>query len=228
MSIPRPVQFAAFAFMAALAISHQAFAEETFPAQARLFMATTSINPAELNQEMSSEGLKGFDGIGQIGVEITYPITRFLDVGMRYGRRNVTKDELSADTATAYQGSVQQDAILLLARLPILRTSLLKFDVFGGVGGSNTTFELKSASRDGTLSRKATDDVFASPILSYGASAGIGFKKFYLYVEGGFDRNRVTPLSSSGNMSGSVNSLELSGQYFMIGLLFDGISATKK
>ncbi|MCM2279600.1 MAG: hypothetical protein NDJ89_16115 [Oligoflexia bacterium] len=211
-----------------LAFSAPARADsKSFPAQGRLFIGNTMIHPDELNNEMTAQGLNTFNGLTGFGVEITYPALRFLDLGMRYTRHLAMEYE-SAGNSTLYYGAIGQNAILLLARVPFLRTSVFKFDVFGGVGGTNTSFELKTASVDGKLTKTGPAEWFAAPIWSYGASAGVGYKQFCFFVEGGFERNVVRKLESFGTMTGNVGTLDLSGRYVMLGLLFDGITASSR
>ncbi|MCM2321827.1 MAG: hypothetical protein NDJ90_01035 [Oligoflexia bacterium] len=200
---------------------------KSFPAQGRLFVGNTVVRPTELNREMTAQGLDTFNGLTSFGVEITYPALRFLDLGMRYTRR-LGMEYVSGGNSTLHYGAIGQNAILLLARVPFLRTSVFKFDIFAGAGGTNTTLEMKTPSLDGKLSKVGPAEWFAAPTWSYGASAGLGYKKFYFFVEGGFERNVITKMASSGTMTGNVGTLDLSGRYVMLGLLFDGISASRK
>jgi hypothetical protein len=202
---------------------------ESFPAQGRLFVGNTFISPAELNSEMSAQGLTPFKGMPELGLEITYPLWRLLDVGMRYSRRGATEYLAGSTAATTFRGDLRQDSILLLARVPVVRTQVLKFDLFAGFGGNNTTFEIASAGENGQLTRKASSELWvASPEASAGASVGVGYRKFFLYVEGGYDLNRAHHLARTGTVGGSVGTIDLSGPYVLLGVLFDGISGTKQ
>ena len=213
----------------ALAMPSQGRADDkSFPAQARLFVGVAKIDPKDVNPLMSSQGLQSFSALAQYGVEITYPLLRYLDVGMRYSRRGITQHENGAGTLPLYSGTISQDAIFLLARVPVVRTSLFKFDVFGAAGGSNTGFDLRSAAQNGSLTKREAKDWVASPIAAYGASAGIGYQRFYLFAEGGMEHNTVSRMAHSGTLNGSVSSLGLTGPYALIGILFDGISATQR
>jgi hypothetical protein len=225
MNLPLILAFTALTlspFASALA------SENNFPIQGRLFVGNTFISPTELNNEMAAQGLQKFTGIPEIGVEITYPLIRLLDVGMRYTRKGATQYDVGSTTSTTNRGDIRQDSILLLARVPFVRTSLFKFDVFAGLGGNNTTFEIKSAAENGQLTKKASSSYwFASPEFSAGASAGLGFQKVFLFLEGGYDRARATGLSRTGNVGSNVSAIDISGPYVMLGLLFDGISSRK-
>ncbi len=200
----------------------------TFRAQARLFFGTTKVNPTDANSLMSSQSLNSFDNLAQVGVEINYPVLRFLDVGMRFAHKFNARYEQNGNMSVNNSGQITQEALLLLARIPLFRSSVFKFDLFGGVGGSNTNFAIKTTSLDGKYSKNFTDDFLASPYFAAGASVGVGYKSFYLYVEGGYDRNRVIHLKPSGTVPSTDATLDLTGPYVMIGLLFDGITVTQK
>lgn len=198
-----------------------------FPAQGRIFGGAIQADPKDVNTELAAQSLKEMDTVPQIGVEITYPLLKFLDVGMRYSRRGTVYDEETPSPTTEYEAEFKQDAILLLARVPLLKTSLLHVDVFGGVGGTNTTLKIKSATQDGEISKKESGDWVAAPYFSYGASFAIGYKWIYLFFEGGMESNKIEDFKRTGNVNNNIETIDLSGSYVSIGLMFDGIKATK-
>lgn len=208
--------------------SASAFADNgSFRAQARLFFGFSFADPAEVNTMMQSQGLQKFDKIGNPGVEITYPVASFLDVGLRYAFKFNTMFQDPNNISSNY-GGIKQHAILLVARVPIIRSSNFKLDVFAGAGGTNSTFELKTPGFDGKFTKSATDDWFASPYFAAGASTGVGMKDFFLFAEVGLERNNVTKLTPSGTVPGSLSAIALSGPYAMVGILFDGITVRKQ
>ncbi|MCM2281892.1 MAG: hypothetical protein NDI61_08605, partial [Bdellovibrionaceae bacterium] len=75
---------------------------------------------------------------------------------------------------------------------------------------------------------RESNDWFASLYSSYGASLAIGYKKVYLVFEGGYQSNTVDKFKSTGIMNDNIQKLNLSGGYATIGLLFDGVSTSKK
>lgn len=198
------------------------------PVQARLFAGSTSVDPQNLNSELTAQGLKKMNSITQFGVEVSYPALKFFDVGIRYNKRIALQDELVAASSTEYKAEINQDSALLIGRVPFFKSTFVRMDGFAGIGGSNTTLKMKTASQDGELSRKDSSGWFASPYASYGGSVAIGYKQFYLVIEGGVETNKVTNLKRTGTMNGNINTIDFSGSFFTVGLLFDGISATKK
>lgn len=192
--------------------------------QGRLFLANNSIDRFNtLNTALESDGLNAIDKTDNLGVEITFPLFRFLEPGMRYTRRSATALESPDNPITNYEAKLSQDTIMLMVRLPIIRSSFFRYDVFGGVGGSNTKLKLHTASGSGELSRAKSGDWVASPTYAIGSSIGIGFRHILLFLEGGHEKNTVDKLKSSGTVPAGINSIDLSGSYFMLGIMFDGI-----
>lgn len=199
-----------------------------FAAQARLFIGSTTVKPTVWNTELTNLGLKDYKDVGHYGVEIMKPIASQLSVGMRYTKRHVGRDEINGDSSTNYESVINQDSILLLARMPLLKKEIFMLDLFGGVGGSNTTLRLRSATQNGELTKRETNDWLASPYFSLGASAAVGMGKFFFFTELGYDSNRVESFKRSEGLTTNVSALDLSGSYVSIGILFDGITATSK
>ncbi len=206
--------------------SSTAFAKDLGLVQGRVFIANTNINPTNVNDNITNEGLKKLDKTMNFGVEITFPALKFFEAGMRYTHRQFDADP--TNSATSYQAKGTQESILLLARVPIIKASMFRFDVFGGVGGNNTKLSIKSSAYDGELTKTAASDWFATPYYSAGASAGFGFHNVYLYAEGGYEYNKVNNFKKSGTVNPNINTLDLRGNYFMIGLMFDGIKGFTK
>ena len=206
----------------------QSFAAAQFPAKARLFVGVTTVDPEDVNEEMTAQGLKEFENVSKLGVEITYAAAKFFDVGLNYTHRQMDRDELNSTPSTDWNASLKQDSVSMVGRLPFLKSKFVRMDVFAAVGGTNTTLTVKTATQDGELSRKESNDWFASVMTTYGASIAVGYKKFYLVLEGGIEANKVGSLKRSGNLNSNVETIDLSGSYASIGLLFDGITASTK
>ncbi len=199
-----------------------------FIGQGRLFLGSTTIKPDDLNQEMTAQGLKEFSGIGKYGVEITYPVMKHLDVGINYSHRNVFSEEMVPNSTTNYEGVIDQDTVLLVARAPLYKTNSVRFDIFGGLGGSNTSFKIRSTAQNGELTRKEGGDWFASVATAFGASVGVGYNNVYFIIEGGIETNKVDSFKRSGTVNTNVDAIDLSGSYVMVGLMFDGIKTFTK
>jgi hypothetical protein len=218
------INFLAFIFLST-AIPVMA---ESFPVTARLFIGQTGISPDNLNTEMTAQSIKNFKDVNQMGIEATYSQFKHFEFGFRYTKHYAKNEEEPANPATDFYGTLNQDSVMFVVRIPFVKTNFFRADVFGGVGGSNTTFTIKTAGQDGELSRKKGNDWFATPYTAVGGSFAVGFKKFYLVAEGGIENNKIKDFDRTGNVNANITNIDLSGSYFTIGLLFDGVSATKK
>lgn len=199
-----------------------------FKAQGRVFVGSTSADPTNLNDEMNSLGLKEFKSITQYGAEITYPVLSFLDFGMRYHKIYTINKEVTETYGADYRAILDQDAVMLVARVPFLKTQLIHMDVFGAVGGTNTTLNLKTSSQTGEITRREANDWFASVVSSFGGSIAIGYKSVFLVVEGGVETNKVDSLKRTSTLNSNIQNITLSGSYVTVGLMFDGINAYSK
>ncbi len=120
---------------------------------------------------------------------------------------------------------------MLVARVGFLKTPIFRADVFAGVGGSNTSLKINTATQVGELSKKESGDWFASPCFAYGVSAAAGYKNFYFFLEVGMQNNSVSGLKMDGTLSGNtalIDKIDLSGPYFAAGFLFDGLTGSSK
>ena len=221
MQIILVVAFAIFCIL-----PQNAFAKDV-PAQVRLFAGGTSVDPTDLNQELEANSLKKIDKVVNAGVEGTFPLFRFLEPGIRLTKILARADESNASPLTEYSAEIDQTALTFVARVPFVKTSLLRVDAFAAVGGTNTTVKWKTATQDGELSRRKSSDWFAEPYTAYGASVAVGYKKFYFVVEGGMQMNQVDDFTRTGTVNSNVNEIDLGGGYLTVGLMFDGLEAKK-
>jgi hypothetical protein len=217
---------AVLAILFSFATLEHAFAKE-IPVQARVFAGVSNIDPKAANAEFEAQGLKKANQVVQYGLEVTYPVANFLDLGLRFTKRNIVRDEVDSSPATEYRAEINQDSALVVARIPFFKSAFVRLDGFGGIGGTNTTLKMKTATQDGELSRKESGDWFATPYASYGGSIAIGYLHYFLVIEGGMESNKIGGLKSSGNIGNNIDSLDLSGSFFSIGFLFDGMGNIK-
>lgn len=216
-----------FAFALIMLPASFAMAKD-FPVQGRLFIGSASVDPSDVNTEFTAQSLENFDNVTQYGVEMLYPVSKLLEVGLRYTKRYVHQEEDPENPATDYYGQIDQDSAMAIVRVPFIHAGIFRADVFAGFGGTNTTLKIKTATQDGKLTKKDSGSWFASTCSSFGASAAIGYKQFYFYVEGEVDSNKVDGFKRSGTINNNIDAIDLSGSYFTVGFLFAGISASKK
>lgn len=207
----------------ALFVQSKSFAAE-FPAKGRIFIGSNSSSPADLNAEMTTQNFKTFSTVTKYGTDITYALNNIIDVGFRYEKINQTNLESVVTANQNYQATLSQDAVLGIARGPLIKNQNLKADAFLGIGVSNTTFSMKNATQDGQLSTGN----YNSPVAEAGLTFGAGYKNVFLTFEAGYVYNKVSGLQKSGTITSSMSSIDLSGPFLTIGLAFDGITATSK
>lgn len=155
-------------------------------------------------------------------MRITFPTFGILQAGLRYTRHFQNADENPADAATEFKADLTQDSMLGVVRYPFVKTDVVHVDVFGGAGLASTALTLKTAGLDGKLEKSA------SLITAAGVSVAIGYKQFYLVLEGSYETNKVDALTKTGTLNDTVTTIDLTGTSFMIGLMFDGIPIFKK
>ncbi|NUN05864.1 MAG: hypothetical protein HUU57_08880 [Bdellovibrio sp.] len=187
--------------------------------QGRLFLGSAKPSPTELNTELTAQGIKNIDLNNQYGIEITFPTFQYLSLGLRY-THHVTSQEGSL--VQAYKAEISQDGLMGVARVPLFKSDIVHFDIFAAGGVNKTTYTEKSATQDGFLESSA------SPTFAAGASVAVGYQKYFLFLEGGFESNKVESLTRSGTVTTNVNTIDLSGSYVLLGVMFDGIPVFSK
>ena len=189
--------------------------------QARLFLGSTQVSPSQLNTELAAQGLKKVDLNNQLGMEVTFPLNDTISYGLRYNRRLISQDELNSDPTTDYKVQVDQDVMAGVLRINALKHDFVRLDAVLGIGGSNTEYKIKTATQDGSLTKKGTPA--AALYTTAGVSLSLGAGKYFFVVEGGYEQNKVDGFDKSGTMNSNVDTLDFTGGYFSLGFMFDGI-----
>lgn len=207
--------------------SEVALAKE-MPVRARFYAGSTKADMTAINDIIVPQGLKKADDISQWGLEIAPIMAKYLDLGVRYTKRSAITNEDPDVDSTRYQSRLIQDSILLVARVPFFQSENVRFDVFGGAGGTNTNFSVYSSSNTGELSSQAAKDWYSSPYTAYGASLALGAKEYFFFVEAGVENNKISNFKSEGNIGGTLETLDMGGNYLIVGLLLNGIPGMTK
>lgn len=193
------------------------FAKEDL-GQARLFLGSTPIKPTKLNTELTTQGIKNLELLNQFGVEITFPTFKVLQTGLRYTRHYAHQDELVSNDVTNYRAEITQDSMMGIVRYPFFKRDHVLIDIFLGAGAGTTTYSQRDATKDGKLTNSG------SLVYAGGASLAVGYDKYFLFFETGYEGNKVGKFKKSeDSFNSTIESLDMSGTYFTIGLMFDGI-----
>jgi hypothetical protein len=208
------------AFLCAIFLSPSALASDR-TGQARLFLGSTVVSPSELNASLDSQGMRTINLNNQFGLEINFPLGDYFHYGLRYSRRIVSQDEASSNPSTDYKTDMTQDVAAGVFRLSFLRNDYLRMDAVVGIGGSNTDAKIKTASQDGEL--KKSGSPFGTLYSMAGLSLGVGKGKYFFLIEAGYEQQKVDGFKRTGTIDSSIQNINLSGEYFTIGFMFDGI-----
>jgi hypothetical protein len=182
--------------------------------------------PSDLNALIESQGLAGFNHTNSFGVEIT---KTFLGGWVEGGFRYLAKVALSGEfTNNSSKAALGQHCFQVVGRASLLQTGILRADLVAGLGGTNTEFKIEGPTSNISINRTAAEDWVSSPMMSAGASVSVGFGGVYLSLEAGYERNLVTQMNRSGNISSTISTLDFSGPYGMVALFFDGIPGYRK
>ncbi len=192
----------------------------TFPIRSRVFLGASEGKLSNVNTELRNLGLEEMGSVPFYGAELTYKVLPIVEVGLNYLKRQNTRKS-TATSSSNYGAEFDQNIFLGILRIPFIKTSVLRIDVFAGIGGSNTKLKINTASVNGEVSKKDSKEFVASFTSRYGASVGAGFKGVYFYVEGGYEDNKVNSLDRTGNINTNISSIDMSGTYGLIGLQFD-------
>ena len=197
------------------------------PISGRVFIGASDGDLTNVNNELQALGLEEFGSIPMYGAEITYAVLPVLEVGLNYVKKQNIR-ETSGGAGTDYKAEFDQDVFLAVARVPFFKTSFLRLDVFGGIGGSNTTLNINSATQSGEITKSDDSEFVASVASRYGLSVSVGYKGVYFFVEGGYENNKVDSLKRTGTLSDNISFIDMSGPYGFVGLQFDSPKITKK
>lgn len=209
--------FSKFALMTATLFSSLALAADIPPAQGRLSYGKTFINPTAVNTYLGTQSLSDMKDVNRFGAELYGQVYKYLSLGVKF---TINYKNIDGASATEY-ATLYQTNSMVMARVPIFKTDFQFVDIFAGIGLPNTKF-----TKGGTLSGELSNNE-KSLVTSAGASIGFGYKKVFLYVEGGYEWNKVGTLQRTGNISTTLDTLDLTGPYATVGLVYDGLPQAK-
>lgn len=191
------------------------------PNQIRVWVGTQSVSPGPVNDYLTSQALKTFGNVGTYGIEGTHKFLSRLNFGVRgEGKYQKVKETaaVSADPANPYYSSIQQVSALLVLRLDLVKSQFLKIDAFGAAGTTSTSMDLRTSLGDSNYSHAMT-----SPVTKVGGSVGLGWSNIYFLVEAGYESNKVGSFTRTGATTSSIDTLDLSGSFVNVGLIFQGL-----
>lgn len=189
--------------------------------QGRAFYSQMSPDPVAMKSEMQAKGVSDFGIYQRLGADFTYPVSEYIDLGARIENITSTGTQYS-HTQRTYGSKLEMNTLQALLRVPVLKTSFFRFDVFGTYGIAAAEVELATATSASSVSGRSYTTGAESRTTTYGASVGVGYNGWYLYAEAGRSVNLLGSLEHTGSLSTSFRELDLSADYIAVGFIHDG------
>lgn len=183
----------------------------------RLLGGASAIKPKDVNESFEAQHLQKVSASLLLGGELGYTLGGF-GAGIRYINNQVSRTEEPAIPYTTYSGAISQDLFLAMVHIPIVRKEYFHLGLAGGYGGASTRLKVKSSTQRGEINSK----LFDSGVSMGGAVIAVGYKFFFVEIEGGFMGNKATRFTKSGTISSEIETVDMSGTYATLNLVFYG------
>lgn len=173
--------------------------------------------PTALNTLTAPDNVDALDSIYGIGLEADARY-KWVKFGTRFKAVLMSKNAPNAPANSSAGLTVEQYSAGALVRVPLTEQDHFQFDVLAEIGGANTKIDVETSSAGkGTFSKEA--GLFGRA----GASVGVGWPTFKIYLEAGQEWNNLNNLKFEGNLANNVSEVDFSGPYYSVGLIFSGI-----
>lgn len=199
-------------------LPQQSFAGDEVINQLRLFYGQNFINPTQVNEAADAASLNQLKKFDHYGIEAARDISPKFNLGLRLGLRTTRGTPKDSSEGNEYFLYMNQVSLTALLNFSIVKTDKFRFDAFTGFGMGSTTFGIKSSGQDGKLSNGES-----GPIGQIGVSMAFGQKVVFFKIEGGYEYNKVGSMTKTGTITNNITELDLSGSYFNVGILVDGL-----
>lgn len=173
----------------------------------------------DINNLTATDGVPKLDSLTGIGIEADGRVLPWLKVGTRItGILMSASREDAPMPATSYV-TVQKYAGGILGRIPIVDKEYLLFDLVTELGISNNKIEIQTNAGKGTFTKN--NNFYQRT----GVSIGIGGPSIKFLFEAGNEWNNLSGITSEGNLTNNISSVDLSGPFFAAGIIISGIPA---
>lgn len=189
-------------------------------ANLRLFAGLQNYKLVEVNEYLIDNGVKPLESAPYVGLEITKPLFLNVSLGARLAwKYGVAKEKADppAIPLNPYYASIQQQQAMFTLRMALINSSSVHLDIFGGAGVTDTKLEIRTAAGQGRYER--SDDARGYVSMA-GATLGVGWAGYLLFVEAGQEWSELEGLKRSGYTSPSIAKLDLTGTFINAGILF--------
>ena len=208
------------AFSVSVFISTEAGANEK-RVQGRAFVSQISPEAPEFKNEFIKNGIPDLGVYLRTGADFTYPVLDYLDLGFRYENIEATGPYFFSSTGIKTSKATMR-SLQFLARIPIVKVSFFRFDVFGSYGLNSSDVEFASSTQSTKVSGGGMWHPEDAESSSYGASVAVGYNGYYFYAEAGRSININRSLVKTGTLVTTYNKFDLSADYIAFGFIYDG------
>lgn len=187
--------------------------------EVRFFITNTTFThrDEDMDSVLQADQIEPLKKVSGFGLEADAEITSWFKAGTKIkGVFNAANKKEAPMPATEYL-AIQQYSAGLTGRLMLINKDNLFLDLFGELGLSNNTIELKSSFGDAKWEK---DSHFYQRA---GASMGFGSSGFKMYVEGGYENFKIDKLNHQGTFGQNIDTIDLSGNYVAVGLVISGL-----
>lgn len=192
--------------------------------RARLFVGNYNFGLDEINSYTQPKGINPLNNIFAGGVEAAAPLFLNISAGIRATWKWNLAEEVNKTPGAInpYYTSIRSQETIGVVRMALAETAVLKADVFGGIGVAENTLDIHAATGSGTWEG-------TSMMSMAGVSAAIGYGGLFIFTEAGQEWHKAKDLKPSPNsLTTGLKTLEMSGVFFNVGLMFQGIPSFMK
>lgn len=187
--------------------------------EVRFFLTETSFanKDENVNALLQPDQIEELNKVTGFGLEVDAQVLSWFKAGTKIkGVFNGSNKKEAAFPATEYF-AIQQYSAGLTGRIGLVNKEKFFLDVFGELGLSNNTIELKATA--GTAKWEQNSYFYQRA----GSSLGFGGSGFKMYVEGGYENFKLDNLKHQGSVGQNITEMDLSGPYVGVGLIISGL-----
>jgi hypothetical protein len=177
------------------------------------------IKAAEINSFYANQQLKEIHRLPGLKLDVAFnPLSRVF-FGLRFSNSRLhLGDGTGPITGDTNFSKLIFESYGIFTRIYLIESKILRFDIFGGAGGARAMVSSKKTLVEQSQGIRDNDLRFMQ---FAGGSLSLGYEKFMVLFEGGYEWARINGLSYySSNASPRLTMLDLNGPYVGLGVVF--------
>lgn len=189
--------------------------------QLYFFYNQQAINPSDANAVLKSGGFDDLTKLATYGIQASRDVTPKFNIGLRglIGTSRTEIENTATSSASNYTAYIIRTGLSVILSSPLVKTEKFKAEVLTGFGSGGVSLDLRNGTQDGKYESSSV-----GPTALVGAAVAFGHKYVFLRIEGGYEYVNATSLNKSGTLTSNLEKIDLSGGYFNVGLLIDGLA----